>query len=362
MKVLRLLPPLALLALAACGDEAPIFYLPFSDTAVSDTADGGGDTQPDVDEDTIDPDATGDTGEPDAVDPDTGNPDTSEPDTSDPDTSEPDTDDPDISEPDADIECPSARALCFVEGSDEEPSSALSVDVLAVVNCIGRESDDGGSGIDDFEWTVVDSPAGSTSEFVDGGEGEGTYFVDVVGRHVLELTVTNRAGCSDTDVATIVARPDVDMYFEIVWSTPGEEDETDTGFGAGSDVDIHLLHSSGCWGDTSWDCHFGAREPDWGPPGTSGNPTLDIDDTDGSGPEAISFDGPESGVTYTLGAHHFSDIGPSIVTARIYLSGELNHEAEQALEPGEWWVAATVDWPADVHSVDLTYPAVPPCD
>ena len=407
MKLALLVAPIALGSLAACGDETPIF-LPFSDAAVLDSADAG-DTLEDVDGDTADPDATadsGDTADPDAVDPDTGEPDTGEPDaieddTGEPDTGEPDTREPDIGEPnigepdtgepdtgeadtgepdtgepdtgepDTGVECPVARPLCGLPGSGDAPSSALDVRERSAVICTAGESLDGSSRITDYEWSVAEAPVGSAAEITPRDEAETSYFVSVAGEHVIELTVTNGDGCSDTAVATIVASrddvPDDPMYFEIVWSTPGDPDETDSGLGAGSDVDIHLLHAHGCWEDRVWDCHYRAREPDWPPVGRSGNPVLAIDDTDGAGPEAIQFEGPEFGGLYTLAAHYYDDhdYGDSTVTARIYFFGTLMHEASATLESGEWWVVGSVHNVSadadDITPLDLTYSDVPPC-
>ena len=110
-----------------------------------------------------------------------------------------------------------------------------------------------------------------------------------------------------------------------------------------------------------------AREPNWGDPGTaSDDPSLDIDDTDGAGPENINLDNPETGVTYKVGVHYYNDhgYGVSYATLRLYFFGELIFEAREKEFPyaGVWWEALIFSWPPDLlGSIDLMWDGVPPC-
>ena len=264
-------------------------------------------------------------------------------------------------------ECPTAVARCTVEHSGAPPESELFVLPLANLVCDASGSEDPDGTIGQYIWSVAEAPAGSTSEFIPDDTSETTFFVDLAGRYVLNLEVIDDRGCvSDPAPVTLVSRPDEDIHVQLVWSTPSDPDESDTGFGAGSDLDIHLLHPNGCWEDSSWDCHFRAREPNWGNSARSDDdPSLDIDDTDGAGPENINLDNPESGTSYTVGVHYYNDhgYGVSYATLRVYIFGELVFQAEdKEMYNDSWWVVASIDWPeTTISPIDLDYSAVPPC-
>ena len=263
--------------------------------------------------------------------------------------------------------CPTAVAACTVEASGAPPVSELFVLPLANLVCNANGSEDPDGEIVEYIWSVTEAPAGSTSDFVPNNTFDTTFFVDLAGRYVLNLEVIDDRGCvSDPSPVTLVSRPDEDIHVQLVWSTPSDPDESDTGFGAGSDLDLHVLHPNGCWEDTAWDCHFRAREPNWGNPARSDDdPSLDIDDTDGAGPENINLDNPESGTSYTVGVHYYNDhgYGVSYATLRVYIFGELVFQAEdKEIYNDEWWVVAEVEWPTTaIQPIDRDYATVPPC-
>jgi hypothetical protein len=62
---------------------------------------------------------------------------------------------------------------------------------------------------------------------------------------------------------------DDDIVIELVWDTPGDQDQTDTGSGAGSDLDLHFRHPDGPWQDSVWDCNPSNPNPNWDNPGDS---------------------------------------------------------------------------------------------
>jgi hypothetical protein len=94
----------------------------------------------------------------------------------------------------------------------------------------------------------------------------------------------------------------------------------------GTDMDLHLLSPiAKRWfdEDSNQDCFYstcGDPPPNWGDPNTgSDDPHLDIDDTDGFGPENINIDRPAPGV-YRVGVHAFQGLANK-VTVRIYCGG-----------------------------------------
>ena len=215
----------------------------------------------------------------------------------------------------------------------------------------------------------LDVPAGSSADFEPPNAVGTGFFIDLAGRYVFNLSVVDDRGCESPEpaVVTVVSRPDEDIHVQLVWATPSDPDETDIGFGAGTDLDLHVLHPNGCWEHPTWDCHFRQREPNWGDPGaTDDNPSLDIDDTDGAGPENINLDNPENGATYMVAVHYYNDhgYGVSFATVRIFIFGELIFEARDKNFPYTdfWWVVAGIQWPSTtVTPVDLVYDDVPPC-
>lgn len=103
-----------------------------------------------------------------------------------------------------------------------------------------------------------------------------------VGLRRAELDLVDRLGF-ETRVAvtaTIVApRPgEADVFVELSWDT------------AGGDLDLHLVRQGGRRFESSEDCYFGSKNPDWGRPQERlDDPFLDRDDREGFGPEQIAL-------------------------------------------------------------------------
>ncbi|MBU1899175.1 choice-of-anchor D domain-containing protein, partial [Myxococcota bacterium] len=176
----------------------------------------------------------------------------------------------------------------------------------------GGPSMDPGGEVKQWRWSVVERPDGSVSipfeRFTEprypaeGGDPDdpetptAVFFVDLAGHYTLELSVVDNLGqpsCPPLAVARVEinAIPSKDLHIQLVWSTPDDPDETD---GSGTDVDLHLKHPNAAdlWGEAAggWDCYFANTGPDWGVAGdVVDNPTLDIDDRNGAGPENINL-------------------------------------------------------------------------
>ncbi|MFN3199867.1 MAG: choice-of-anchor D domain-containing protein [Bradymonadia bacterium] len=258
---------------------------------------------------------------------------------------------------------------------------SINVAPLDIITLDGAASTDPDGEVRRWQWTVVSRPDGSVSEPVesyenptrpaDGGPDDddttpqALFFVDLAGEYTLELRVIDALGQASCDppVATlsILAIPERDMHIQMVWSTPDDPDETDD---IGTDIDLHLRHQNaeGRWGQegNNWTVYFRNTQPDWGIPGQqSDDPTLDIDDTNGAGPENINLDSPEVGVTYDIGALYFRaqstfndpEVDPrmdhlSYVTVRLFIRGELFAEwVDRPIQENRvlWWIAS-VAW------------------
>jgi hypothetical protein len=270
----------------------------------------------------------------------------------------------------SDNQCPNAVATCVVRDSGAPPSTELSVLPLDILDCTAAASsdpDDDGS-IVEYIWEVVERPDGSTATFDDPGAVNNSFFVDLAGRYVFRLNLIDDKGAEACTPAlvTVVSTPDEDIHVQLVWHTPADADETDTGFGAGSDIDLHLVHPNGCWDDNQWDCHWRETEPNWGDTSRADDdPSLDIDDTDGAGPENINLNNPEDGVIYRVGVHYYNDhgYGTSFATVRLYLFGTVVFEQEKEMPSRDFfWDVAGISWPSgEITVIDATYPDVPTC-
>ena len=77
---------------------------------------------------------------------------------------------------------------------------------------------------------------------------------------------------------------------------------------------------------------------------SAGDPSLDVDDLSGYGPENINVDAPVNG-TYTAAVHFFSGSADTYVTVKIYVNGGLAHESSrQFTNDDDFWEVAQVQW------------------
>ena len=110
-----------------------------------------------------------------------------------------------------------------------------------------------------------------------------------------------------TNTTSVYLSTSAEQGFRVVmtWDTPGDPNQTDD---MGTDLDLHLLHPQApSWNHSVYDCYFANRAPDWGNLGAENNPSLDIDDVNGAGPEQISYQDPEErNDLYRIGVHYYS--------------------------------------------------------
>ncbi len=247
--------------------------------------------------------------------------------------------------------CPTSVARARVQNSNLPWGTSVEAIPLDTIELDGSESldpDNPADGIARYEWAIMEQPEDSTTRFTPNNNAENpTLFLDLAGRYVLELRVFDADGSESCEPAeiTILATPDEDIHIQLVWDT----DRTD--------VDLHFLHPSGTWGRTPYDCYFGNRTANWGVTGTANDdPSLDIDDTNGFGPENINLNNPED-LSYSVAAHYYSDHGngPSNTTVRIWLQAVLVFEyREKFMTNGQFWDVATINWGArpEVQQID----------
>ena len=253
--------------------------------------------------------------------------------------------------------CPTAIAEATILGGSSTASTQVSTIPLKTLLLDGSSSSDDGS-IQRYEWTLPNTPINSNARILPGGSpSEAKLFLDIAGPYVIELQVwddQNMPSCEPARVL-VLAKPDEDIHVQLVWETPSDRDEGDL---IGTDVDLHYLHPLGEWDKLPYDIFWKNREADWGIPGdSSDDPSLDIDDTNGAGPENVNHDNPESGRNYSVGVYYFADngFGASYATVRIYIEGELAYTVrDKYLErEGAFWNVAAIVWPLkDVIALD----------
>jgi hypothetical protein len=184
-----------------------------------------------------------------------------------------------------------------------------------------------GSGIDPngdpvtCEWTIVSAPPGSSNPLFQPHRCETLFLPDVAGEYTFRLQVRDPLGHMGECLTTYQATPPANgLWVELYWDVP-------------NDVDLHLLHPLAgdpwdplSWNDEVYDCHWTNQEPEWDDPGLADNPSLDEDDTLGTGPENIFVPAPSSAHPYYVGAIFFQQKTAGVdvhATANIFCHGVL---------------------------------------
>jgi hypothetical protein len=265
--------------------------------------------------------------------------------------------------------CPVAVARARVQSNTPGPwDTQIDTIPLATLEFDGRNSSDEEGPIASYLWEVVNRPAGSVAIFNPNNEiPNPTFFLDLAGSYVFSLRVYDTHGVESCDPAevTAIVTPNQHIHVQLVWDTPGDPDPHDTGAGRGTDLDLHFMHPNGTWNAAPWDCYWANRNPNWGGPGDDDDPSLDIDDTDGWGPENINLDNPEgtmaNPIEYKVGVFYFSDhgFGPSDATVRIYLDGlERFSSTFPNLRNRQFWDVARIAWPTrEITRIHTLYPS-----
>ncbi len=165
-----------------------------------------------------------------------------------------------------------------------------------------------------WQWRLVEGPPGSDASPPRPPDAPATRFTpDLAGEYRLVVTVTDDDGMTGSCETVVRAVADEGIRVEMFWDTDG------------TDMDLHLMRPEGTRWRSRDDCYYAncQARPDpvleWGRPGPADNPALDIDDTDGFGPENINVDEPYDGV-YRVGVYAYN--GSGSVMVRIYCGGD----------------------------------------
>lgn len=245
-----------------------------------------------------------------------------------------------------------------------------------------------GSEVDHLLWPNANAPDplfGAKLKKVDwDGKEKEVVTVNIAGEYKFSLDVTDDAGVTSCAIAELVVQviPDEDIHVELLWDTPQDADKLDKGMGLGSDMDLHFSHQNTdntkicktlaemcgaepcvCLPDLDkdgkvdpffhslYDCFWYNANPNWASqsPEIDDNPGLDLDDTDGWGPENLNLKKAEVNVTYTVGVHYWDahGYGDSEATVRIYILGVLKGEFKSVtMGPCDMWWVKKIAWPS----------------
>ena len=191
----------------------------------------------------------------------------------------------------------------------------------------------------DYVWTVTALPSGSTTGLSNEIPPGTELFLDIAGGYEVQLQVFNEIGLASAPAKYQVdAIPDDRVHIELIWDTPN------------SDMDLHLYENESVeFFELVGDCNFCNPNPNWGGNGSSDDPSLDLDDQMGYGPENININEPANG-NYPVRVHYFEDnnSGASTATVRFYIDGLLFDEFSKILTRNQVWDAGIVKWPDGV--------------
>lgn len=199
-----------------------------------------------------------------------------------------------------------------------EATETTMLPIHDATNFMGSDSyDPNGLELVDFDWQLVQVPAGSSAVLPTGDADRSGFVADQAGLYIARLVVTNSAGVESAPCdAQVEAIPGQALWIEMFWDQ------------AGDDMDLHLLAPGGTVG-TVLDCYYGNCKPtrpplDWGTPNfADDDPTLDQDDTLFTGPENINILAPHTG-NFTVVVKDFgvdTNIASTDVTVNIYIDG-----------------------------------------
>lgn len=257
--------------------------------------------------------------------------------------------------PSDDPATPRARVELFGgAAAADRPVAVCSVDppqveaISGTATLVGDQSyDPDGLQIVEAIWSGVLRPAGSQATVPNAPTTQINipgFNPDMVGTYTFELVVVNEDGVASEPCFTeLEAVPAEDLWVEMFWTESGD------------DMDLHLTRAGGNL-ESNQDCYYGncvtnffSTPPDWGPAGPDGDPALDLDDIQQTGPENINVDTPEN-VTYGVYVHDYpgSTYQPAnTVTVNVYMSGVLAWtDTRDITGENSYTHFADVDWAA----------------
>jgi hypothetical protein len=238
--------------------------------------------------------------------------------------------------------CPVAVAKLLEDPENIEPLDTVRLD--------GHDSyhPEPARTIETFEWALEQRPIGSTATLTATDLERVELTADIAGRYVARLHVyddTEVRSC-EASIVTIDVKPKEELHVELVW----DHDE--------ADLDLHIVRQGGALFNHDGDVYFSNKEPANTPETPSWsldpdeNPTLDVDDDEGYGPENGAIVDPAAGSIWNIYVHYWrdnTDQDPfTTATLRVYVYGALQTELQQSFSAEEtMWQAIEIAWPQE---------------
>lgn len=240
-----------------------------------------------------------------------------------------------------------AVARCHPVGRDDPPSDQVFAFAYEDIACSAADS----VGAATYRWELISSPANG---FGDTLIGENTTHFTLAhaspGTYLLRLTVSNAAGTASAsaDVRVSVSMAPSEFRVQLAWFT--EEAPL-------ADLDLHVVHPGGCWGDTDWDAHTNSEPLAWG--------EVWEHQSGHTGLERFTLEPPGDRGEFWV-AVRIPAATNATLSLRSYVHGTLYfEERDVAIVTGEtdtWWVAFAFDYRAvEITPIGRYYDTVPPC-
>ncbi len=215
-----------------------------------------------------------------------------------------------------------------------------------------------------YVWRLVSQPTNGTEQ-ITGGGGRVGLWLKQSGDYVVELVVKD-AACQSTPVqVTLHSVPKGAIHVELSW--PQYYGDLDLHFvGPGGQFFAGYDTSCGFAGLACGDAFFAQQTPDWGcadslcnqrggtwpDRSTANDPSLDIDQRWGNGPENTTHMNPFDG-TYKIVIHYWcarkcstsscsAPFGNGTAIVRVWINGVKSFEKQQALQEFQAWDVANV--------------------
>ncbi len=184
-------------------------------------------------------------------------------------------------------------------------------------------------------YPISEAEAGANYSYtIDLIRGGNTIRILVVGNFdpSAQLDIANILGASDVIELTCIT-DEIAIRAVMTWQLDN------------SDVDLHLVAPGGKVFSSN-DCFYGNMNPQWGDSAsTLDDPMLDIDNTEGYGPETMVLPSPFDGL-YTIVIHYYSDHGSGDAPTSVVIT--LNEETQRTYGPktlvdGQFWIVTGID-------------------
>ncbi len=257
------------------------------------------------------------------------------------------------------VTCPLPK-INVVEGEEVVPQTLLHLSGLKSIA-------PGGGSIAKYQWTVK-QPVGSAQPLMPNATmPTPTLLANTAGEYEFCLEVWDNMDTKSCSAACtkVLVVPNNAIHVELLWDTPADSDQGDTGPAAGADLDLHFAHPLASeqdldcdgtpdpWFNNPWDTFWFNNKPPWGSSSSSDDdPGLDLDDTDGAGPENLNLAKPEGSVDdpqyYSVGVHYWNDhgYGASYATVAIYVQGtQVLQFSKVKMNPLDMWYVGKLWWP-----------------